>query len=81
MPARLTVTAKMILQLIFGFERDKRIRGKYCEVEDCQFDGKAVREGNLCDERRRRWRGKKFVHNFDKISEREDIGKAQLYIR
>ena len=42
MSANLTVTAKMTLQFIFGLERDKRITGKYCEVEECHLYGKAI---------------------------------------
>ena len=75
-PAHLTVTAKMILQLIFGLERYKRIAVKYCEVEDCHFYGK----DNLCDARSMRWHGKDFVNNFDKASKKENIREAQLYI-
>jgi len=51
MPAHLTVTVKMILQLTFWLQRNKKIGRKYCEMEDCHFDGKAVREDNLCDAR------------------------------
>jgi hypothetical protein len=77
----LTVTAKMILQLICGLERDKRIVGKYCEMQDCHFCGKAVREDNLCDPRIMLWHGQKFVNNFlIKHLKKEKIRKAQLCI-
>jgi hypothetical protein len=42
----------MIHQLTLGLERDMRIAGKYCGVEDSRFYGKAVGEDNLGDKRR-----------------------------